>query len=509
MAKEAAESELDVEAQSEEAATGAHEELEAHAALGLEQHAAQHEATAEGAEVPGVDHAAMAQATESDGAAGAHATASEQAMGSGPGTMAPSEIDSKKTARRHKQFVRQEKARAKQTAARTKKRGAGKDWTAEQLADVLKKEGAPGVICALNQRQAKQGVAVLKAANQWDPLVNALPIGTLGPGARRALDQMIADDVFDIEDAKKLFHSRFGHVAQDVGSSWTQDVMRTTWRQLAALPPADVTRSTAITTFDAIAGGGAFGPSWEAPATINTVQIGQDIGGDHERLEHTVRHEIGHGVHTEIPGAVNSWLQNDMQFWFTDWDTWIQELGGYPDKFQATNGSWVNIDDAWKGYLRDLVKGFTGSGSWDPAKATPDEGAPADGQRAWAAMPAAVKNACAQSTSYWYDNYTNFQKAGDKRFFLNHWYHRPFTIGATAFATIPSTNDSYTAMSEKEFFANCYAEFFENPEGVKDHSKWGGTLPASVKSFFRTCIVGRQPYDKFQKKKRADKGSGH
>jgi hypothetical protein len=495
VAKESAENELEVEPQVD----AAHAEQESEAAVGLEQYAAQHETTVDPGEVPGVDHGAMAAATESDGAAGG-ATASEQAMG------APSAIDAKTTETKHKAFTARETQRAQNTKFRTKRRAAGKDWTAEELAEVLKKDGAMGVLVALNYRQAKQGVDTLKAANQWDPLIAALPIGGMGPASSRALDMMIADDVFSIEDAKKLFHPRFGHVAQDVGSSWTLEVMRTMWRQLAVLPAADVTKSTAITTFDAIAGGGAFGPSWEAPDTINTVQIGQDIGGDHERLEHTVRHEIGHGVHTEIPGVVNQWLQDDMQFWFTDdWDAWINELGGYPEKFQDSTGAWVNVDDAWKGYLRGLVQGYTGSASWSPAKVTPDDGEVDDGKAAWAAMPAAVKNACAQSTTSWYDNYTNFQKVGDKRYFLNHWYHRPFTIGATAFATIPSTNDTYTAMSEKEFFANCYAEYFEDPEGIKDHSKWGGTLPASVKSFFSTCIVGRQPYDKFQKKKQGGK----
>jgi len=447
----------------------------------------------------------MAHATESDGA-GAKATASDQAMG--PGVAAPSEIDPKTTAAKHKAFTARETQRKQDQAFRVKRRAGGKDWTAEELAGVLKKDGAQGVLVALQIRQSKQGVQTLKTANQWDPLVTALPKGSMGPASCQALDLMIADDIFDITDAKKLFLPRFGHVAQDVGSHWTTDVMRTTWRQLAALPASDVTKSTAITTFDAIAGGGAFGPSWEAPNTINTVQIGQDIGGNHERLEHTVRHEIGHGVHTQIPGAVNAWLQNDMQFWFMDdWDKWIMELGGYPAKFQDSSGAWVNVDDAWKTYLRTLPKNFTGSSSCRPAKATPETGEPDDGKRAWAAMPAAVKNACAQSTTQWYDNYTNFQKAGDKRYFLNHWYHRPFTIGATAFATIPSTNDTYTAMSEKEFFANCYAEYFENPEGVKDNSKWGGTLPTSVKSFFATCIVGRQPYDKFKKPPQTNKGS--
>ncbi|HWO24466.1 MAG TPA: hypothetical protein VNO30_37230 [Kofleriaceae bacterium] len=505
MGKETAPSNLDADLEAGVGLDAAQEEQASQVAAGLEAHAAQHETTVAAGDVPGVNHAAMSQATEADGAAGAQATASEQAMG--PGTVAAPGLDATRDARNHKEFTDREKARATATAARDKARAGGKDWTAEELADVLKKDGAQGVLVALNDRKTKQGVETLKTANQWDPLVTALPIGGMGAASCTALDQMIADNVFAIEDAKKLFHPRFGHVAQDVGSRWTQDVMRTMWRQLAVLPASDVTKSTAITTFDAIAGGGAFGPSWEAPSVINTVQIGQDIGGDHERLEHTVRHEIGHGVHTEIPGPVNAWLQNDMQFWFTDFDTWINDLGGYPASFVNSAGTTVTIDDAWKGYLRALVEGFTGSSSWDPARVTPDAGAPVDGQLAWAAMPAAIKNACAQSKSYWYSNYSNFQKVGDKRYFLNHWYHRPFTIGATAFATIPSTNDDYTAMSEKEFFANCYAEYFENPEGVTDHSKWGGTLPASVKSFFDTCIVGRHPYDQFQKKKTANKGN--
>jgi hypothetical protein len=488
VAKESAKNEL--EAQTD--VDAAHAQLEAEAAAGLRTYASQHETTVDPGAIPGVDHGALAQATEADGAGGG-ATASDQAMGA---------IDAGVGAATHEATPAQEA----QPTEDPKGRGDSKDWTAEELAEVLGKDGAEGVLIALNLRKAKQGVETLKAASQWEPLIAALPIGDMGPASCRALDAMIAGDVFAIEDAKKLFHPRFGHVAQDVGTGWTQEVMRTMWRQLSVLPASDVTKNNAITTFDAIAGGGGFGPSWEAPNVINTIQIGQDIGGDHDRLEHTVRHEIGHGVHTQIPTVVNQWLQDDMQFWFTDdWDAWITELGGYPARFQAADGTWVNVDDAWKEYLRNLVKGYTGSSSWSPAKATPDTGEDPNGQAAWAAMPAAVRNACAQSTTSWYDNYTNFQQVGDKRYFLNHWYHRPFTIGATAFATIGATNDTYTAMSEKEFFANCYAEYFEDPEGIKDASKWGGTLPSSVKTFFSTCIVGRQPYDQFEKQKTANK----
>lgn len=458
----------------------------------LEEHAEEHESE----EIPDVNGAALDTATERGREQG------------GSSIAAPGNIDDKLTKKRHKQFEQREKRRAKATKKRTAKRAAGKDWTGIELAQLFTKDGAQGVFVAINKRQPAQAVTLFKTVHMWSLLVFALPDGKLTPACRQAIDQMIEDNVFAIEDAKMLFKPRFNHAIQDVGSTWTSDVLRTMWRQLALLPDKDVTLSTAITTFDAISGGGAFGPSWEAPDTINTVQIGQDIGGDHERLEHTVRHEIGHGVHTELAPTVNTWLQNDMQFWFTDFDTWINDLGGYPADFTNSAGTKVTIDDAWKNWLREVIVGFTGNASWSPTRATPEDGLTPDGALAWAAMPAKVRNACAQSTTQWYNNYENFQKNGDKHYFLNHWYHRPFTIGPTAFNAIKSTNDTYTAMSEKEFFANCYAEYFENPEGARDHTKWGGTLPSSIKSFFKTCIVGRNPYDKFKKNKpRADKNN--
>ena len=61
-------------------------------------------------------------------------------------------------------------------------------------------------------------------------------------------------------------------------------------------------------------------------------------------------------------------------------------------------------------------------------------------------------------------------------------------------AAIAATGDNYSAMSEKEFFANCYAEYFADPAGAKDKTKWGGSLSADVKSFFKKHIVERHPY---------------
>lgn len=326
-----------------------------------------------------------------------------------------------------------------------------------------------------------------------------MPRGSaLPPNMRSMIAALVERDAVDIAEAKKLFEIRFRHPLTDGSAAWTMEKIKLVWRQLDALPDADVTENQVWSAIEAISGSGGF--------YIGTgIQIGVEAGDQH--LSHTVRHEVGHGVHDQISGVVNSWLQGSIDFWMIDFDTWITELGGYPATYVHPTDGEKPFDDAAKAAVRNIVESYTNSGDWNPTRATPETGLSDVDLAYWNAMPEPVKNACTQSVAYWYSNWQNFQQVNGRSYFLNHWYHQPFRFGATAAEAIGATGDDYTAMSEKEFFANCYAEYFEDPAGVSDRTKWGGSLPGAVKDFFSACVVDRQPYDEFQQSQATSKTS--
>ncbi|HEX2690744.1 MAG TPA: hypothetical protein VHN14_29210, partial [Kofleriaceae bacterium] len=378
----------------EELATG-HQDI----AEGLEDHVEQefgehaHEAS-----VPGVDHQAVEHAVEQGGAETEEANAVNA-------------IDPKISQARTSTRNRQEKRRLAIQKVRIKNRAGGKAWTAADLADILKKQGAQGVLVALNARQPAGGVAELKTANQWNPLLAALPKGKLTPNASRAVDLMVEDSVFDQADTSALFEIRFGHPARGNAAgapagaaNWPLDVLQVVWRQLQRLPAQDVTESTVINVYQSTTAAG--GGSWASGT--GTIELGTATN-DYEYLEGTVRHEIGHAVHSQIESQVDPWLKSDIGFHTESFDNWINDLGGYPTHFTGPGGQNVVVDQAWKDYLRQLVENYTNSGQWGPTAATPDAAAPAVGQAAWAAMPQKVKNACVQSNTSWYNNFQNFQ----------------------------------------------------------------------------------------------------
>lgn len=113
----------------------------------------------------------------------------------------------------------------------------------------------------------------------------------------------------------------------------------------------------------------------------------------------------------------------------------------------------------------------------------------------WDALDARIPAVFASSDmGPWFVNYNAHPVGAKGRTFWNHWYRKPYYFSGTAKTTIDATGDNYTAMSEAEFFANCYAEYFKDPAGYNDNSLWGGSLDANVKDWMNRHIVERQPY---------------
>ena len=449
-----------------------------------------------GEEIPA--QTATAEELTQKGAASATASASEQALGeeANPGLFSwlfGSKKDKDKNTDETGKPADATTTKSNDQTALTK----SGPWTAETIATLVAEKSAGGVLQTIAARDTKNAIALLKASGAWTKTLDALPKGdALAAATKQAMYKLVSDKNVDLADAKKLFEIRFKHPLKDKTGSWNLANLTVVWHQLDHLPEQDVSDDTIFTAFYAIAGGGGF-------YTWGDIELGEDISAEH--MPHTVRHEVGHGVHDHINGQVDPWLQNDMSFWYVGTDdsgleSWITGLGGYPDKYTGPDGNEHTFDDTAKTWIKYMIRNFTGSSSWSPARATPDETEGDWPKAMWAAMPEAVKNACAQSTAYWYQNWRNFQTGTDgKRYFLNHWYNRAYTIGNVASTAIEATNDDYTSMSEYEFFANCYAEYFADPEGVQDATKWGGRLPGSVKDFFSSVVLERHPYSEFAK----------
>ena len=182
--------------------------------------------------------------------------------------------------------------------------------------------------------------------------------------------------------------------------------------------------------------------------------------------------------------VVNSWLQNDIGMWYGELDDdgvdqLIEELGGYPATYQDQHGVARPFGPSQMQVIRAIVQQYTNYGSWDPAAINFS----ASQEGPWTECQA------------WQRPWNSPQLIGIQ---LSELSQGPAAIGFSS--TIGITRGSgcrtrqsrwsiarvenYSAMSEKELFANAYAEYFKDPAGKKDPTKWGGILPDDVKQFF-------------------------
>jgi hypothetical protein len=386
-------------------------------------------------------------------------------------------------------------------------KGKAAPWTPNEIT-ALAKEGSEKVIRSLAERDTRNGVAALQKAGELDRIISALPRSSeLSSATQVAMPAIIETKLLTFEQLAAMFNRRFDRVlTAEHGAGLTYDALAMVWKQLDRLPAADVSETTTLAVISFIQGSGGMYMD-KQPGQGGKVELGTEAPQAH--IEHTVRHEIGHGVHAQLAPVVNHWLQYDIGMWWGNVDNegvdeFIEELGGYPATYTDVAGIVRPFGPSQKALVKQTVQQYTNAGSWDPGVINP----PPVGWRlaTLEAIPGLVET-INESPSYWYDNYQNYHVGpGGKRLFLNHWYHRWYWMSDRAVALVNSTGEPYSAMSEFELFANAYAEYFKDPKGKTNPTLWGGALADDVKEFFATNIVNRQPYNKQAKR---DKKTNH
>ena len=99
---------------------------------------------------------------------------------------------------------------------------------------------------------------------------------------------------------------------------------------------------------------------------FNPFQSG--MGTSLASMSHIVRHEVGHAVHAEISSVVNSWLQNDIGFWFFrsgvhGISQWVNELGGFPATYKNENDEDVEFGSHERHRVLSMINTYMGGGS--------------------------------------------------------------------------------------------------------------------------------------------------
>jgi hypothetical protein len=373
-------------------------------------------------------------------------------------------------------------------------------WTQEQIQHMVRTMSPSQIVTTIfapheTASDMLLATQLLNAQNAWGPTLMGLPSKSgIDHATREALYHLVQVRLLSLPDVGWLFQKRFGlSMTNSNNQAWTYDAVVITWAQLDKLPDEHVTDNNKLAIFNATQGGG--GTYAESSNTVNIGQAGL------ANMSHTVRHEVGHAVHAQLKGIVDPWLEGTMGFHnyargANGVRQWIDDLGGFPLTYKA-EGNWLpslSLPGRRQRIVDQITSYIGGGSSWQPARPNVLDGhADNEEKGLYNDMPR-VKYGVFASPPYWYQNWRNFVKGPDGgSYYLNYWYAHPIRFSAKCAQVIEATGDDYTSMSHYEFFANCYAEYFADPAGAQDPTKWGGRLPGDVKDFITKNILPQRP----------------
>jgi hypothetical protein len=332
-----------------------------------------------------------------------------------------------------------------------------------------------------------------------DAAINALPKGTGLPAeARDACDAIMVALTNEGQLARSLFSVRFDVALTGPWAAAALDDVKLLYNDCKNLPIAQVANNPRLLTFNRRSGGGGTYSS-----QTNTINIDQTDTNQTENMyagtpqqvperyfDHTVRHEVGHAVDAML-GSRTALVFNTAawkEYGTSSLDTWIGQFNGWT---QAGGGTAPT--DAEKQQIRDLIMQLlhSGGGAIEGPNMGARDLAPAD--HPFTRFPTLkVVNVMSRGTGTM--KYKDRYNDGGKVFSINYYYRRFMECSAQAAASAPR---DYCMFSPAEWFADMYAEFYRQFDGIDD-SKLGGNCPGWVKTWMLANvhnIGGRTPHD--------------
>jgi len=286
---------------------------------------------------------------------------------------------------------------------------------------------------------------------------------------------------------KAIFSARFGVTitAANAGTQFTEAELDTLHDQAALLPPAHV---EGLSTFEELRRG-AGGTHSGSRVTMGAQAAGTAGAASYSQ---TFRHEIGHAVDAKLGGPVET-LRTSTAGWkkHEDIDSVITELGGLASvpeahrtvvketfvKFTTSNRG----NQQAPGKFEDLLKMAVEAANTDAAKA---KAAWAEVNGLWGKVTVMDVAKASYKSGYAHWNYKNFVVHGGRAYFCGHYYGKVMSMPSATHDDIKAWGNSSAAFSDKEWFAEVYAEWYRtNPPGG------GRTFPDYVTTFMKDTVA--------------------
>lgn len=330
-----------------------------------------------------------------------------------------------------------------------------------------------------------EAITALTAATKLDAfytLMRATPLTAVSRTQLNALYHGV-----DLPNKFRTFEVRFRITVTGTGAAtFSEGELDAVYDQATVLPAAHVEGLSTFTELRRTASG----PSTHSGSAVVLNQM-----PDATRYAGTFRHEVGHAIDAAL-GSVCNDLRTTQAGWtrYANTQAMIAAAGGYGTLAPALQPVVLKALDEYRG------PGSTFSAPTPTFEATLEAAvmaahpevvtSSADGTDAVSQDMTTLRglygtnlllrigNMSQGDNNYW--RFQNWPGDGAKHFFINHWYAAGFSISATTFQDLVAWGNVKAAFSDKEWFAEVYAEWYN-----------GGThrtFPAFVTTFMAAHV---------------------